>query len=933
MYDSGGEKGEQALAFGAFKLYRDQRVLVENGQCVRLGGRAMDILIALVDRAGEIVTKRDLLSLAWPHAFVDEANLRIHIAALRKVLGDGQDGARYIVNVSGHGYVFRLPVRLDAGGDFGGGMAPQSGLPPRSLNRVVGRDVTVDGLLAQLRGRRLITVVGPAGVGKSTVALAVIERGLPEAADGVFFVELSAVEDPALATAAIATALGVSVMTDDATASLAAFLHSRRVVIVLDNCEHVIEVVAPLVESLLRASAQVRFLATSREPLLVPGEWVYRLAPLEVPDEQEAMTPALALSYPSVQLFMERAMNSSETFVLGEAETSTVAEICRSVDGLPLAIELAAARVDLFGLRGLASALGDRLMLVARRSRSGQRRQQSIRGALDWSYDLLSDSERLILARFSVFRASFTLESAIKVAAGEGIVVEDVLDGIASLTAKSLVATDPSGPVMLYRLLRVTRAYASDKLLERGETAALARRHAEHYHQLLVGAEERWDVLARADWIAEYGYAIDDVRAAMEWAFAPGGDIAIGSGLTLASLPFGFQLSLIDEFKRRAELALQQLATLETPNIVAEVRLSAALATLDLNWSVDPVSMAAVFERAVAAAERVTAPKHNIQLLLARAIYRVDLGDNIGAVAFVERLAQSAAQANDPLAILLADRVKAQVLHHAGDHERCWRLADAVMRHPAKSIPLTYMQTSVDRQVSMRMLKARTLWLRGLADQAAELTHEFMEMAAADGPFAQCYSLGAGACPVTLWRGDAVLARRYVDDLLDATRRYTLERWERLGEGYAAALDRLRLDSQDPRLGQIGIDVRPASQMQRELLASVDGALMDAEISRRALAQECGWCNPEMLRLTGELQRAAGDAIGAQALFQSAMVGAKVQGALAWELRVTMSLARLWQERGRSVEARSVLGGVLDRFTEGFATTDLRAAVSLLKSL
>ena len=941
MEKRGGGPGEDALHFGAFTLSRLRRTLTEAGRPIRLGGRAIEILIALVERSGEVVSKRELLNIAWPHAFVDEANLRVHIAAIRKALGDGSDGVRYIVNVSGQGYLFSLPVSP---------VAPATDpevvtSAPRALfadtpaaprrHRLIGREDVVESLTAMLAHRRLVTIVGPAGVGKSAVAQATCEESAALGPDGVFFVELSALRGDAPVTDALASALGVSVNPGDPIGSLVARLGARQIVIGLDNCEHMIEAAADVVEQLLERATGVRFLATSREPLLVADESVFRLAPLAAPPAGEVLSAEAALAYPAVQLFIERALNSSETFKFGDAEAVHVAEICRRLDGLPLAIELVAARVDLFGVGGLETALNDRLMLAARRNRTGQPRQQSIRGALDWSYDLLSDVEKLVLQRFSMFRGPFTLSSASRLAAGDDLSISQVVDALEALTTKSLVAVDAGGASIFYRLLHVTRAYASEKLADSGQAPLIARLHAEHIRDLMAYAETRWDTLGRADWLAEFGYTIDDVRAALDWAFSSEGDIAVAAALTASTLPFGVQLSLVEEFVRRAELALREIASSHVASARSEFQLTCQLTNLYLVASPDRLKLEELSERTWALAEKL-GPRYKIEPLLIRSIYALELGDNVGAMGNMEVLLQTARDADDPLAVLLANRVAAQVLQFAGEQQRAIALAEEVIRHPAKSIPLAYSHTGLDRQISMRLLQARSLWQLGKADQARDRMADCMERAYRDGTVTVTFALAMGACPLAAWTGDIEQTRTYAQELCDFATRYSTGRWLRIGNAFQAVLDR-------PENGGGGVtwDIdatirQLASQMQLEMLVTVDERLMTPALAARATSNLCGWCNPEMLRAAGEMYRRAGSdplAPSPLSLFQASLEEARATDSLAWELRTAISLARLWREDGEGAKARDLLEATLGKFSEGAWTGDYKAAVALLADL
>jgi predicted ATPase/DNA-binding winged helix-turn-helix (wHTH) protein len=894
-----GPFGEAALAFGPFRLFRSRRILAEGQSPIRLSDRALDILIALVERAGEVVTKRELMALAWPDTFVEESNLRVHIASLRRLLGEGRAGARYIVNNPGRGYTFVGTVeRLAVTALHAPSVRLDWRLPPRQT-RLIGRDAVLEDLAVQAAVRRFVTITGPGGVGKSSLALALVERLTETTSAKGVFVEFAAVRDPSLLAATLATTLGVSAHTDDPIASLAAYLGDQEFILVLDNCEHLLLAVATAVERLLRGAPGLKIIATSREPVRGDGEWVYRLAALETPPDLPDLTSEAALDYPAVQLFMERAASSVESLQLSNEDILSAAEVCRRLDGLPLAIELAAARIDIFSVSGLLKALDERLILVAQGRRTADPRQQSLQATMDWSYSLLSERERIVLRRLSVFRGPFLLQSAAAVASETGLTPASVLSDIVALTMKSLIVADPNGPSILYRLLHMTRAYAEERLAEHAEAERMAHRHASHFRNLLHEAQDRWDTMGRSDWIAEYGHTIEDVRGALEWAFGATGDIALGAALTASSFPFGYQLSLIDEFKRRIQVALEELAKVTPTQLVSEVRLTAALCALNLNTVTDPVELSATFERVAALCARIEDPRHKVEPLLKEGLYLLEQGDYAAAVERSDYVSEIVRAADDPLGILLADRVAAQIHHHAGDQARARQLAERVLRHPARGIPMTYTQTSVDRRVSMRVILARVLWLEGQPEAAAFLSREALALAQEDGPFAVSQALALGACPISLWNDDREMAECLIAQLLETARRHSLDRWRRLGDGYGAVLAR--------RNGAMARGARPepAGLMQHELLVTTDPFLVSDALVARALAGLSGWAGPEILRADGERQARHGDERQAQVRFEQALGLAQAQGAHGWTLRAKESLTRL---HGLTVERLNGLG-------------------------
>jgi predicted ATPase/DNA-binding winged helix-turn-helix (wHTH) protein len=450
------------LSFDRFCLLPAQRVLLQGDTPIRIGARALDILVALASRPGELVTKDELITQVWPNTFVDPTNLRVNIAALRKALGDS--GGRLISNDPGRGYRFTVDVRDTASAaQPASGVAPDVCQLPRAMSRLIGRSEFVSALAEQLPRRRQVTVVGPGGIGKTRVAIACAEALAGSYRDGVHFVDLATVLEPASIAAAVAEVLEMAVGPDDPLRDLLRLLTGRELLLVFDNCEHVVQAAAGVVEAIASRAPGVHILATSRESLRSAGEWVRILPPLPSPPDTPNLSAAEALRYPAVELFVERAAAAGDGFQLADADAPAVGEICRRLDGVALAIELAAAQADVFGVAWLAAHLDDRLWMLNRGPRTAVPRHQTLSALLDWSYMLLSEQEQATLRRVAMFPGEFTLADAIAVAADQGVGDTEAVSAVVGLVSKSLAMADVSGPVTRYRLPETTRAYAFSK--------------------------------------------------------------------------------------------------------------------------------------------------------------------------------------------------------------------------------------------------------------------------------------------------------------------------------------------------------------------------------------------------------------------------------------------------------------------------------------
>ncbi len=641
---------EQAISFGPYRLLAAQRLLLEGDTPVRLGSRAFDILAALVERAGEVVSKEELIARAWPQTFVEESNLRIQISALRRALGEGQDGHRYLVSVPGRGYNFVAPVRPEEPSQAPPPRTAPTGLHnlPLALTRLIGREEAVAALVSRLSRERLVTIVGPGGIGKTTVALAVAEFTIESYEHGVWLVDLAPLGDPRLVPSAVATVLGLEVRTENPLPGLVAALRDKRMLLLLDNCEHVIDAAASLAAAVLTGVPRVNILATSREPLGVEGEREHRLGPLGGPQPSPRLTAAKAAAFPAVQLFVERVSAVVEDFALSDANAPLIGEICRRLDGLPLAIEFAAPRVEVLGVEGLAAGLDRSLPLLTTRRRTTMPRHRTMRAVLDWSYGLLSEDEQQFFRALGLFTGGFTVEAAAAVATDAPGTRIDAIDRLADLVAKSLVVADVSGARPRFRLLDTTRAYAIEKLDASGEREQVARLHAEHYRNLFERAEGEAAARPAGEWLADYVPSIDNLRAALDWAFTPGGDASVGVALTAAAVPLWMHLSLMEECRGRVERALAAIAAGAGQDARREMKLSRRVghvAGVHQAGAVPRVD--AVTTKALEIAESLGDAEYQLRLLWGLWAFRVSGGQHRGALTLAQKF-YTAWRRNDP---------------------------------------------------------------------------------------------------------------------------------------------------------------------------------------------------------------------------------------------------------------------------------------------
>lgn len=939
----------EVFHFGPYRLIPSKRLLLVGEDNVELGSRAFDTLALLVQRRGEVMSRRQIIDQVWADLTVDETNLRAQIAQLRRALGRGEEGDDYVKNVRGRGYVFVAPVQVAdmAAAPAVAAVAPLArGRLPGRLQRLVGRRHVVETIVSRMRDCRFMSLVGAGGIGKTTLAIELGHRVAARFDNQVCYVDLGALKAPDLVPPTVAVALGYTVNSNDLLPGLASFLANRRLLLILDCCEHVIEAVATLTAALYQDAPQVHLLATSREPLRAEGETVHLIEPLELPAEKPDLTAAEALDAPSVQLFMQRAAASGYMGELHDGHAKPVADICRRLDGNPLAIELAGSRLITYGFTGLLEGLGGGAIL-GWPGRRHDPRHRTLEATLDWSFRLLSEGEQRVLRRLSIFVGAFTMQAA-EAVAGDAVDDRRAVDrAVEELADKSLVAIESVDGVHLYRLLDVTRLFAEMKLMESGEREDILRRHALFCMDALrsrdMGPRHEMQPGGR-----RLGLEAGNVRAALEWCFSMPGDVEVGIELAAQASRMWLDLSLLRECLRWCRMALTRLEDEQVSSRM--LRLQESVALCQMYTSGNDEHVGAAIERALGMAKALSERESELHLLAGYNLLLTRRADFVGALGAAERFAALAHASRDPVEIVASDWMLGSTHQLIGRQAMGLEFLErGVARAEALGIGKTY-YFGFDNKGRSAIGHAWSSWLCGRPEMAGRLARQLLDQAANQShPVSTCIAY-LYTTSVLLWLRDLDWAEGVIDALIELSSRHQLKPYKTAGVALKGELLLARGQNEagvtllqsvlEPlKDEQLNIVLIPALRAHAEGLARV-GDVEEAEATISALVERAETTSPTYL--LPELLRTQADILlarhpihtgPAETGYRKAIARAQSDGALGWELRAANSLARLLVATGRQRDAQATLDHTVSKFTEGFETGDLLDARQLLQRI
>ncbi|WP_338312000.1 ATP-binding protein [Bradyrhizobium sp. TM239] len=943
----GAGRQELTFSFGPFRLIPRRQLLLLDGRPVKLGGRAFELLQLLVQRGGELVSKDELMAAAWPGTFLHDSNLKVNMWSLRRSLGDTQIEPVYIATVARRGYKFIAQVQTSIGEieDDPALAQPVALSGPPLLRGIVGREADIADIADVLTNTRHVTLAGPGGVGKTTVAAAAARLFAPQCRDGACFVDLATISDPTLFGAALVTALGIRGNPDNSLAAVLDYLRPRQMLLILDNCEHVLPAATIFAGRFLADTSPSRLLATSREPLGTATEHVVRLGSLSSPRSGLDLTVDQAVRFPAVQLFVRRAAEWSDyQFIDGDCEA--VASICHSLDGLPLAIELAAAQIGTFSPRQLVTLLDQNLGFRASGTEGPPPRHETLMATIDWSFRLLSQKEAVLFGLLSVFSDAFEVEDAAFVAEAAGLTPVDVVTGLGSLVAKSLVSAQTRGPGLRYRLLDSTRRYAAERRQADPACGHALHRHALRVLALFEQSEEEWNWREPADWTQRYLGRIADLRAALSWAFGEAGDPVLGLRLTVAAITLWSETSILSEAQARLEQALTLAKIVECDDL-SKAKLACAL-----GWSLFYARKMSnenevAWLDAIAFARRSGNVEYQQRALVGFAFYLLQIGQVPRAITHLEEATGLAERDRDLTATSEADRALAWARAFAGELSKSRPVLDRLAAtHSLAAGRSRKDANEVYRFITVRFNLPFVAWMQGQPDYAARLARDAVDAADRSGHWvSQSNALGLAALPVSLETGNLTALETYTERLRRNLERERISRWVPVERYFSACLRDLHGDQQAVEDIRAAIDelidcrflmrigsylaVLARAHLRQGRIAEARAAITRAIDHQERQGER--WCRSELQRVEASILLHEGEPLRAEKRLQQALAEARAIGAVTFALRIATDLAAHWIATGRRPKAVRLLAPLYGEFTEGFETQDLMAASRLLQ--
>ena len=887
----------------------------------------------------------------WPDTHVDEASLKVHISSLRRTLGDNLRAPEYIATVAGRGYQFIERVLLDQSeilrqpsSDPGDGQAPFYTLPSQPL--LIGRESDLERISVALNTSSLLTLVGAGGVGKTSLAITAAHRLRDRFPDGIHFVDLCAAESPSLVPQIILKSLGLRGDPPDLVVFLAGHLRNRRVLMILDNCEHVLSFAAEVTARLVAANVAGSVIVTSREPLGIQAERVVRIEPLASPgDHVIAQTMHRAITYPAVELFVLRTREATG-YTLGDEHASTIVELCRLLDGLPLAIEIVAAQLDRFTPESLLVSVKRHLPLTEANTRDSHPRQRTLRATLDWSFGLLSREQAIIFCLLSTFAASFGPKEVTAMAKLVSFDGYQAASALAALLSKSLLTAEIDQEQPRYRLLATTRSYAADRLEQESFADDAHHQHAQVILAALERGESEWGWVDHNVWRSRYTDQVPDIRKALDWCFSEKGNISVGVALTAAAIRVWDELSLISEQRFHVERALHRFSHLTVVPSRASALATAQAWSLTLARKFNAETEHA-WTTALNFAERSDDPQQRLAVMFGRAVYLIYAGRYVDTVVSMKQ-ARKIAAATDASAIFDADRMQAIAEFCLGRVQKVQPTLERLSSELSRVAPSKAIRYYMQRFVNVRSTLAFSTWTLGRQEDALAIAEDIVLKTGEQSQWmGRANTLALAGLPLSMWSGQIDTVKRYSALLHADLTQEGLAHWVPLDRFYRAFLrytDGQRDAASDMKEAatelhcdgfrfQTQVYLGIAAECLLAVGKLTDGAELVDTAARITRQTKGKWYLPELFRMEASVAFAMRDTHRGEQLLQKAHAAAQRMGCVSFQLRIANDMACRSLAVGDPEAAIRVLSALPEASRcRGEKTRDWQRAARLLVS-
>jgi predicted ATPase/DNA-binding winged helix-turn-helix (wHTH) protein len=931
--------------FGCFRLNAQNRTLFWNGEAVVVGGRAIDLLIALAQHQGQILTKFQLMEAGWGKSCVHESNLKVTIGSLRRTLRQHEPTKDFIKTVVGRGYWLDTEhTKLD----FDPISAePQIGFVPiPETATIFGRGRTIAELRQTLAFKRFTTVVGPGGVGKTTVAIAAAQQYKDEVGISTTYIDLASVGGEDFVATKFATALGITHGGGNPLEAITVILSRRRTLLLIDTCEHVRDEVAHICNVILASTADVRIVATSRQVLGARGEHVFWLSPLETPSVGLNTRDAI-LRYPSAQLLAARAFEHS-SYTIQDEDALSIGSICRSLDGVPLAIELVSSRLASHSAQAVCRELGDRLRILRKGGIGNALRHQTLLVTLEWSYTLLTDIEAHVLRAMSIFAGPFATDELVRVVNYMTFDGNQVFDAINGLRSKSMVSIDHTPGELRYRLLDTTRIFARDLLKSHGEYSTVALQHAHLQLETQRRGRLEHSNIPKQQWYASYAAKADDFRAAVDWALHQSGDVKLGIQLVAAGLTLWQELSLGSEARKNCTYALSQLERIQSTDLRLKLNLIVGNATSNAYDTESPEAATAIFEEAVRLAQEIGDTAAECRALGSLMIFKMLPADQAGLDALnpeFTRLHNAAIRSDDEHTIREEKLLRSIWDIFRGNLTDAYAELQHLKSELAQSPVGAASRFHINQKLNVDVQIGGVSWLIGKPGEALVLTeYAARQLLEHHHGLTLINGLARGVIWLFLQCHDYANAKVYTDILQENVYNHGITGWVPVANLYSAAIDvGTRANCSERKLVAALEAVQkgpPQLGNLSYLVTAVTSMVQLGAFETAARALDVILCQsprpvllPELLRLRAATERAlVNDTVAQATLVESLQIATRVRSQ-AWRLRSAIDLAILLQHRGQAEQALLTLQPIFAQFSDGFSTGDLVIARHLLAEL